>query len=460
MAPPPPPTARKGMSKGVIGGIVAVVVVIIVILGLGFSGIIPGFKIGGSSSGGSSGPSYAVTFSETGLPAGISWTVTFNGQTLSSTTSTIAFSEHNGTYSFSVSASGYTATPASGSLTVSGVSSKSITFAALPPGSYTVTFTESGLPTGMTWSVTLNSAQESSTGTSISFTETNGTYSFTVGSVTGYTASPSSGMVTVSGPTSPQSITFTSSGGGGGGAQLYSQAKSVADGTVSGHSSSAVLVGAFGFDLLSAYTNSTSNDTNASCPLTGGSTSSLTIPTYTGNYHAGESPAWLFLYYQPSPVAEFAVAVLNGAGTYIGEVAGSTCVGNYGVNDTIPSTIIDSNAAAAAAAATPNGSAFIAHNSSANADYVLLGTNSSAPGAGTVWAIIFSTCSPGFTGIGTTYEAEVNATSGVVEFNFTFSFDCSGGIVPISAGTTLGGGVTSAALSGVNQLIAVTVARS
>ncbi len=448
------------MSKGVWGAIAAVVIIIIVIIGLGFSGIIPGFKIGGSSSSGPSGPHFAVTFTEAGLAASAPWSVTFNGATMSSTTSTIVFSEQNGTYSYSVSASGYTASPSSGNLQVSGITSQSISFTALPPGSYTVTFTESGLPGSTSWSVTLNGAPQSSTGTSILFTEMNGTYSYTVGSVTGYTAAPSSGMVTVSGPGSSTSITFTSSGGGGGGAQLYSQAKSVADGTVSGHSSSAVLVGALGFDLLSAYTNSTSNDTNASCPLTGGSTSSLTLPTFTGNYHSGVSPAWLFLYFQASPVAEFAVAVINGAGTYIGEVAGSSCVGNYGVNDTIPSTIIDSNAAAAAAAATPNGSAFIANNATANADYVLLGTNLSSPGAGTVWAIIFSTCSPGFSGVGTSYEAEVNATSGVVEFNYTFTFTCSGGIVPVSAGATLGEPAAAAAVWGVAQLMAATVVRS
>jgi len=74
---------------------------------------------------------------------------------------------------------------------------------------YTVTFTESGLPSKTSWSVTLNGNLESSTGTSISFTEPNGTYSYSVGSVSGYTSSPSSGKVTVKGVPIGVPITFT-----------------------------------------------------------------------------------------------------------------------------------------------------------------------------------------------------------------------------------------------------------
>ena len=150
---------------------------------------------------------YPVTFSESGLPSGTSWSVTLNGSTQLGTGNLI-FTEPNGTHSYTVgSVPGYTASPSSGTVTVAGVAvTQSITFT---PVTYTVTFTESGLPAGTSWSVTLNGSTKSSTTTTITFQESNGTYSFTVGSVPGYTASPSSGTVTVAGAAVAQPISFT-----------------------------------------------------------------------------------------------------------------------------------------------------------------------------------------------------------------------------------------------------------
>ena len=115
-----------------------------------------------------------------------------------------------GTYSFSASASGYTASPATGTITVSGADvAQLITFTLIPPSTYSVTFAESGLPAGTRWSVTQNGVTMSSATGSIVFTEPNGSYAFTVGSVSGYTASPSSGTVAVSGAAVNEAITFT-----------------------------------------------------------------------------------------------------------------------------------------------------------------------------------------------------------------------------------------------------------
>ena len=62
---------------------------------------------------------YTVDFNESGLPSGTSWSVTFNGQTLTSTTSKITFTNvPSGSYSFTVVSSGYTASPSSGTLQV------------------------------------------------------------------------------------------------------------------------------------------------------------------------------------------------------------------------------------------------------------------------------------------------------------------------------------------------------
>ena len=161
--------------------------------------------------------SFPVTFTETGLASGSSWSVTLSGQTVSSTTSTITFSEADGTYSYTVGlVSGYTASPSSGSLTVNGAGvSQAITFTASVATAHTVTFAESGLPPGTTWSVTLNGATLTSTASTINFSEPNGSYSFSVGSVSGYTASPASGSITVAGSSQSVAVTFTARSTGG-----------------------------------------------------------------------------------------------------------------------------------------------------------------------------------------------------------------------------------------------------
>lgn len=64
---------------------------------------------------------YTVSFNESGLPQGILWTVVLASENASSTTNTIAFSMLNGSYSYYIGApNGYTASPASGNVTVNG----------------------------------------------------------------------------------------------------------------------------------------------------------------------------------------------------------------------------------------------------------------------------------------------------------------------------------------------------
>ncbi|MCL5787329.1 MAG: hypothetical protein M1581_01785 [Candidatus Thermoplasmatota archaeon] len=74
---------------------------------------------------------------------------------------------------------------------------------------YNVTFTESGLPSGTSWFVTLNGSKQSSTSSTITFSETNGTYTYTVGQVTGYNISSPSGNAKVSGTYLNITITYT-----------------------------------------------------------------------------------------------------------------------------------------------------------------------------------------------------------------------------------------------------------
>ncbi|MGA8511265.1 MAG: hypothetical protein WB778_00850 [Thermoplasmata archaeon] len=156
------------------------------------------------------GATFEVTFTETGLPSGTSWSVTLNGSLESSTNDMIVFLEVNNSYSFTVGAvSGFTANPASGSLIVNGAAvPQPIVFTAVTPPSYNVTFTESGLPSGSSWSVTLADSMLSSIATSIIFSEQNGSYAFTVGAITGYTASPAAGNLAVNGGPVAQAIVF------------------------------------------------------------------------------------------------------------------------------------------------------------------------------------------------------------------------------------------------------------
>ena len=155
---------------------------------------------------------YSVTLTESGLPSGTSWSVSLNGTTRSSSNDTITFSVPNGTYSYTIgSVSRYTASPSSGSILVNGANvNQAIAFTTTKTNTYTITFTESGLQSGTSWLVILNGKTETSTTNTISFTEPNGTYSFSIASINGYSVSPSSGSITVKGTNISQNITFKS----------------------------------------------------------------------------------------------------------------------------------------------------------------------------------------------------------------------------------------------------------
>jgi len=159
----------------------------------------------------SSGSPQTVTLSASELPSAAS--ASFNpssGNPSYTSTMTISTSSTtpSGTYTVTVIASG-------GGLTRTTIYTLTVTSSSPPPPtSYTVTFTQTGLPSGTTWSVTFGGTTRSSTGSSISFTVGSGTYSWTVstpvsgGSGVRYSASPSSGSMSVPSQTS-QAITYT-----------------------------------------------------------------------------------------------------------------------------------------------------------------------------------------------------------------------------------------------------------
>lgn len=157
------------------------------------------------------GYGYSVTFTETGLPSGTTWYVNLsNGNSLNSSSSSITLELANGSYNYTVGTVNPTYSANSGSFSVSGSSqSVSVAFTTKSPVEYTVTFSESGLPSGTSWSVTLNGTAHSSTSANITLSLANGSYAFTVGNVSGYNSSPSSGNLTVSGSALTKTITFS-----------------------------------------------------------------------------------------------------------------------------------------------------------------------------------------------------------------------------------------------------------
>ncbi len=145
----------------------------------------------------SSPSTYPVSFAETGLRPGTSWSITLNQTTISSTSDTMLYSEPNGTYTFTVAPiSGYTSVPASGVLQVSGnLICQHVEFTPL---AYYVSFSESGLAPSTAWSVTLDGIGQQSTGKTITFQVSKGTHPFSVQDPPGYKANPSGGSLVVS----------------------------------------------------------------------------------------------------------------------------------------------------------------------------------------------------------------------------------------------------------------------
>lgn len=206
-------------SRGPVYLAVAVVVVVaVIVVGLGLANVIPGFHLGANGSPATS-PSakFPVEFSETGLGAGVAWSVVLAGTTGSSTNGTLTFEEPAGTYSYTVGdVRGYLVTPASGTVTVPGPgTSVDLTFNLQTAANlYGVTFSETGLSASTTWEVTFNGSTTSGSSGTIAFSVPNGSYAFSVGPVSGYVATPSSGSVPVAGATAIVAIVFSGSTAG------------------------------------------------------------------------------------------------------------------------------------------------------------------------------------------------------------------------------------------------------
>ena len=154
------------------------------------------------------GSKYAVTFSETGLPAGTNWSVSTVGQTRYSTTNQISFAIWNGSWDYRLGlVPGWAPTGRTGQFVVAGGA------VAVPTSwsrtTYPVKFTSTGLPTGTDWSVTLNGTTATGPNPTLTFIVPNGSYPFQVGAIPGFVTVDRSGTVTVAGSTLAVSIAWT-----------------------------------------------------------------------------------------------------------------------------------------------------------------------------------------------------------------------------------------------------------
>jgi hypothetical protein len=151
---------------------------------------------------------YLVTFSETGLAAGTEWSIALNGVPENSTTSTIEFTEIDGTYPFIVGpVVNYHTTSTVRVVTVTGANVTVIVPFAV--NEFPVTFTESGLPIGTLWTVTVDGMLASSRSANLTLLEPNGSYTYRVGTVSGWTPAPGTGSFSVTGGSASVSLSWT-----------------------------------------------------------------------------------------------------------------------------------------------------------------------------------------------------------------------------------------------------------
>lgn len=160
-------------------------------------------------------PPYAVTFTELGLPAGTSWTVSLASTPMTSALTSISFSEPNGTYPYTATPiAGYVGANLSGNVDVNGFPvNVVVTFSVVH---YEITFTETGLAAGSLWAVSLNGTAVNSATANVTFSMSNGSYAYSIPAVSGYTATPTSGWSNVSGQPVTVGISFAKNSGSGG----------------------------------------------------------------------------------------------------------------------------------------------------------------------------------------------------------------------------------------------------
>ena len=157
--------------------------------------------------------------------------------------------------------------------------------------------------------------------------------------------------------------------------------------------------------------------------LAGSLPANLSIPAFAGSLVSGSAPAWAFAYWSPSTGAQLALMELSGQVELAVEES-SGCTGMGGVlPGTVPSNVVDSPAAVAAASAEGGASFLEAHPTGVSLIMTLNGTlnySTSQPIVNPTWDIEWSSCASTFlgyppsSGFGYEFTAMINATSGRV----------------------------------------------
>lgn len=150
---------------------------------------------------------YGVTFYERGLPSGTVWWIQPVGSaTTFSSGVSLTVDLPNGTYTFDVGSSDRSYMGLNGSVRVEGSPlSVNVTFWQVL---FSVTFEETGLPQGQSWSVAVNGSAHVSTASIVFGNLSNGSYTYEVYPIANYTVSPSSGSVSVNGNSSTVAVAF------------------------------------------------------------------------------------------------------------------------------------------------------------------------------------------------------------------------------------------------------------
>lgn len=149
---------------------------------------------------------YLVTLVEVGLAAHTRWKVEIDGKTVSGSRPFLTTELPNGTYSYSaLPIRGYTGAW-SGKVTVNG--SATAVDGTFVPVFYAVTFSEVGLPNGTNWSVTIRGITYHSVNSTLIINLGNGTYSYKIGAISGYTRSSTPSRIKVDGGPAAATVTF------------------------------------------------------------------------------------------------------------------------------------------------------------------------------------------------------------------------------------------------------------
>lgn len=154
---------------------------------------------------------FNAIFTETGLPSGTQWGVFLAGQKVMTSSSSLSVPVSNGTFGYSViGALGYSATPQYGTLAVNnGSTDISLVFSSI---NFSLTFEETGLPSGASWSVSMGGHIFRTANTTLTLKESTGNYSYTIQGSSGYSAKVGSGAVDVNANLSVP-VTFQKSNG-------------------------------------------------------------------------------------------------------------------------------------------------------------------------------------------------------------------------------------------------------